>query len=277
MRGDCLHAAGTAILRRGVYPVSEVRDSLLARLLWCSWYQDLSEARPVRTTSATARKEDMCALLDAELRAVALRAARIAVIVPVTMCGVLWFASDRPFQEVFFTSTVPRVWFSGMLFSQVLEVLDIAYTLPPLLFVEPPMKVPGSMNQPFAANSLGEFWSLKWNNAIQTILYHSVHRPVKEATSSGGVAALATFFSSALFHVYGVAIAGASHSESSMVMAFFIAQAVFVNAEWHVLRALSRRGHETAMWGRVFMWAGIVLPGCLFYVPVLRLAGVGWT
>ena len=270
LRGDRQPAPmhpGTAMLRRGACPCIEVRDSLLARLVWCTWYQDLSEATPV------ASKFDA----DAELRTVVMRATRVAVFVPVSLCGVLWFANDRPFYapEVFLTSTLPRVWFSGALFAQMLEMMDIAYTLPPLLVAEP-VRVPSPMRQPFLADSLADFWGMKWNNAIQRVLYHSIHRPVKEATHSGSLAAMATFAASALVHVYGVAVAGASHDECAMVVAFFFTQALFITAERHVLSAVSRKGQGAARWGRVTMWTGIMLSSCMFYVPVVRLAGLGW-
>lgn len=208
-------------LRRGVYPTREIRDSFLARLVFCSWYQDLSAATLVGGEQADrngrgSRKESTAAAMDAQIRTILLRFALVAGIAPAMTWGVLLFASDRPFYadlRVFFFSTVPRVFCCGMLFSQTLEVLDTAYTVP-LLLLPDPVKASVAMRHPFAAASLGEFWAKRWNTAIQNILYNAIHIPVKEATHSSGVAALATFSSSALLHVYGFAIAGASMTVS---------------------------------------------------------------
>lgn len=204
-------------LRRGVYPTIEIRDSLLARLVFCTWYQDLTAATLIVGQQADrngrgSREASTAAAMDAQIRTILLRFALVAGIAPTMTWGLLLFASDRPFYadlHVFFFSTVPRVFCCGMLFSQTLELLDTAYTVP-LLLLPDPVKASVAMRHPFAAASLGEFWAKRWNTAIQNILYNAVHVPVKEATRSSGMAALATFSSSALLHVYGFAIAGAS-------------------------------------------------------------------
>lgn len=60
-----------------------------------------------------------------------------------------------------------------------------------------------------------------------------------------------------------------------MVLSFFFVQAVLVDRERWFLGALARRGNRHIdVWGRACMWTGILLPGCLFYVPLMRLAGV---
>ena len=60
------------------------------------------------------------------------------------------------------------------------------------------------MNDPFQSLSLREFWSDRWDRAVQMILKDLVYIPCRRRGLSRDTSGTCTFLASAVLHIYGV-------------------------------------------------------------------------
>ena len=74
-----------------------------------------------------------------------------------------------------------------------------------------------SMHSPLSAQSLQEFWSEKWNPAVQMLLWSVFYKPIREQRK---LALLATFIGSAGLHVFPVLLMRGD-AQLAVSMAFF--------------------------------------------------------
>jgi Membrane bound O-acyl transferase family len=94
--------------------------------------------------------------------------------------------------------------------------------------------VPLMDNPMLKSTSASDFWGRRWNTLIHASLKQGVYKPVKYLGASHGVAVLATFFVSGLFHEWIMPIVMSDYNYTvGSSMLFFLWQGIVIVLERH--------------------------------------------
>jgi hypothetical protein len=97
-----------------------------------------------------------------------------------------------------------------------------------------------------ASRSPSDFWGRRWNRLIHSVLKGGVYKPVRSMGGSNGLAALAAFAASGLFHEWLLHVTSVKYENThGPTMLFFVWQAVLLAGEaaighWAIFAFLSK-------------------------------------
>jgi len=131
------------------------------------------------------------------------------------------------------------------------------------------IQVPRLMNFPLAATSLQDFWSRRWDTAVQEILGTYVYTPLRKKWDvSKPIAVLATFVMSGLIHVFPLYVNGMPMAVSISMFSYFIAQCGLLLAEQN----LDVTNWKNMKLRRLWTLSMVALPLPLLVGPTLALS-----
>ena len=119
------------------------------------------------------------------------------------------------------------------------------------------------MRQPLAAQSLGEFWGLRWNRGFNDLARRFVFQPL-QARLGVAAATMATFLASGLIH--DLVISVPARAGYGLPTAYFLVQGAGVLAQRS--RAVRRAGLARGIAGRVFTLGVVALPAFWLFHPL---------
>eukprot|EP00040_Diaphanoeca_grandis_P033548 m.205846 g.205846 ORF g.205846 m.205846 type:complete len:377 (-) comp32930_c0_seq2:187-1317(-) len=231
-----------------------IRSGFVSKMVWCCWFQNLGKGKRCLSTSQR----------DVHLRAAAVRLALAVVGAP---CVYLLRSrvAELPLVEQFHLDGPAKGALGGVLVYICIDVVDLVYSLPPLLLPSDssPRVVRATMDSPFHSKSLVEFWGLRWDTAVQTMLHDAVYTVAFKAGASKSVASFATFLASAFVHVFGMVAYGLSTFDCGMMLLFFVAQAVLCTLDKTLF------GDTNTPLRQLYAYAALTLTAPLFVSPLM--------
>ena len=150
-----------------------------------------------------------------------------------------------------------RYMLANLFFISNMYLLDIGYRIPLLLLTN--TVVPPSMNNIWLTSTMREFWTLRWNSVIQNMLHKSVFKPTKKITKNNTISLYATFFVSAILHVYPVLLSKIEKKYCIMMLLYFMIQPIILKLE-----------HFFDLKGSFWFFLAGLLPNYLFMEPFLQ-------
>lgn len=144
-------------------------------------------------------------------------------------------------------------------FYNAMVCVDGLYNAPLLLALG--IEVDAIMDRPWASASLADFWSRRWDKAVQNMLVAVSYRPLRKLGCSRGVAVAGCFVASGLLHLYGIVLGGLfSWVPCLSMLGFFVVQPMLLCV-------------EAARSGRNFFWA-LIASSPFFMEPFLAVLGL---
>jgi hypothetical protein len=112
------------------------------------------------------------------------------------------------------------------------------------------VQVPRMCNHPYAATSLSDFWSKRWNSMIQELLYREIYSPCRlKLRLPKAVCVATTFAASGLMHCYPLVVAGADHAALLSTMGYFAVHCAAVLLEEGLTVAVAKVGDHASLFG----------------------------
>ena len=129
---------------------------------------------------------------------------------------------------------LPRGLLGALLFYCGMMVLDVAYRSAALVFTWRLLET--SMNRPLASKTLAEFWGVRWNRVVQSMLSGAIYKPCTKLGMPRWAAVFLTFAGSALLHVFPVVLANGVQSKvvasAAQMSSFFLLQLLMLIERW---------------------------------------------
>jgi hypothetical protein len=149
------------------------------------------------------------------------------------------------------------------------------------------LELPTLMDDPECALSLREFWGVRWNTVIQSLLKQYVYKPLRRQGAAPATAGSATFIASGVLHVYPLWVAGLSSWATASMMGYFVVQAALIGVEsaydspaggastGSTSSAAQLQWSMPVLLQRSWVIGAVVLPSPLFLGPAFALSGIG--
>jgi hypothetical protein len=152
------------------------------------------------------------------------------------------------------------------------------------------LELPTLMDDPEWSLSLREFWGIRWNTVIQSLLKQYVYKPLRRQGVAPAASGFATFVASGVLHVYPLWVAGLSNLATVSMMGYFVVQALLMAIEGSYIPAVASTGaggskaaaiDSKPLWTfpmllrRTWVLSAVVIPSPLFFGPVFALSGIG--
>jgi len=188
------------------------------RLAFVHWYHDIRDATALEGAGRVAA---MTHIVLQMAGAGALLAA--AAMVPVASIAVYMPVLPSNTALVYASST--RL---GIAFFALLLLVDAGYRAPLALCGG---SLQCTMQQPWQAKSLRDFWAKRWNLTIQRMLKDVVYQPAIDSGCTRSVAVWLTFLASGGLHVYPLLLVGMPVWSVLQMLAFFMLQPVLITVE----------------------------------------------
>ena len=199
------------------------------RLAFVHCYHDLREAKLVPEDRMTHRVLLLALQLNGSLS--------VAFVVS------KWMALTAP--------TVVLLFFCSLL------IMDAIYRLP-LAFNH--VEINCTIQQPWNASTLREFWAEAWNVVIQRMLKEGVYEPMRSVGWGRTVAATTTFFFSGIIHTYPLLLMGMETRHAVQMLGFFLLQPALMAFE-----------KATRMSGRFWVLFILLITLPLFAKPLVHI------
>jgi hypothetical protein len=159
----------------------------------------------------------------------------------------------------FTTPTVSVIFTCGLL------LVDAIYRLPLALNG---VSIPCTMQAPWKATTLRDFWAERWNLVIQRMLKEGVYLPLRRQGWARHAAATSTFFASGLLHAYPLMLLGMETRHAVQMLGFFLLQPALMALE-NAMNIKAR--FHSSLWGRVWVVLVMLITLPLFTYPVMRV------
>jgi len=225
---------GLRLLQLVCYPQYFKGSTWEFRLAYVHWYHDLREATVVDADSKhTGRGRENVSWIATQ-----------GVVAGIVACLVGNYMALT-------TPTVTAIFLCGVL------AVDAVYRL---LLAFNHVHVPCTVQQPWAAETLREFWSSHWNRVIQRMLKESVYTPLRGMGWPRHVAATSTFFVSGALHAYPLMLMGMETRHGVQMLGFFLLQPALMAFE-----------NAMGIKGRWWVMVSLLLTLPLFAYPVIRV------
>ena len=122
------------------------------------------------------------------------------------------------------------------------------------------VRAPVCYDEPWKAETVNEFWAVRWNQAIARQMRNVCYKPTLQLSGNKRLAEVAVFSGSALLHAFPVALLGGSKRAIASTLAFFAAQPMLVMVE----RTFKLKG---LWWAQLAGWS----TAPLFALPLLEV------